>query len=403
MTRCWKDPDVFTVQKTDRSPVPVPFVELVRQLADGCTAIVLEHLRDEAFEVEAFGHFLNDQRLCNLAYSLLDPATGAACLPQTFLRFLQRHYERQQLRQVQQQELLERIDSCFTEAGIDYLVLKGFATSSRYYPATLQRYQNDIDLLVPPAQVNRSLKALARVGLELPVPHYRISRRRRAVDYEVTLRQKPVGVDLHWKIRCLPGLQIREDLAWEQSEIFLLGDRVYRTAGDEYALTALLVCIALDLGRGSWRLKHFVDLYRQLSLWPDTYDWPEFLGRKSGEGVEPLCRHVLGILGHLFPAQQPDAGSDRPNALTALHRTLARLPAGSIPDRELTRRLLENPRPDLENKLWLWRLLPFAPAATLGFYCRRCLLEPEKIPGALGRGWNLAKGGMQRLARVVSR
>ncbi len=67
-----------------------------------------------------------------------------------------------------QQRQLAGVVAALRSAGIEPLLLKGYALADLVYPDPVTRPSHDLDLLVRPDQVTPACQALARIGCTLP-------------------------------------------------------------------------------------------------------------------------------------------------------------------------------------------------------------------------------------------
>jgi hypothetical protein len=194
-------------------------------------------------------------------------------------------------------------------AGLDYLVLKGSPFAVRYFGDPAARRSVDIDLLVKLADVDAALRVLVARGF-LPKRRrtrgagagLRVRRRCLRTEHALGLDRGDVSIDLHWRLRTAPAYRVDERAVWADPLEIRVGDRSYPAPSDEYALVALLLGIAHDIGRRGCRVKHVLDADRLLRALPADTDWPAFLDRRRAENTLSVAVNVLDLVRALFAA-----------------------------------------------------------------------------------------------------
>jgi hypothetical protein len=189
------------------------------------------------------------------------------------------------------------------------MVLKGAPFAVRYYGDPAARRSVDIDLLVKIADVDAALRALVargfgpkrrRTGGAGDALHIR--RRCLRTEHALGLDRGDVSIDLHWRLRTAPAYRVDERAIWRDTQEIAVGGRAYPAPSDEYALVALLLGIAHDVGRRGCRLKHVLDADRLLRALPADTDWPSFFERRRAENTLAISVNVLDLVRALFAA-----------------------------------------------------------------------------------------------------
>lgn len=140
---------------------------------------------------------------------------------------------------------LARIAHHFEQHGIEFLAHKGPVLGQLLYGNPALRQFGDLDLLVRPQHVERSVMALVQLGYE---PRIRLSGRqetsyiRSGYEYAFCRNSDPAPLELHW--RMVPRFfSIRFDIAalFDRSRLVKLDNSTVRTLGNEDLLLALCV------------------------------------------------------------------------------------------------------------------------------------------------------------------
>lgn len=184
---------------------------------------------------------------------------------------LQQAYRLHTLRVALCEHRLPEIFNTLRGAGIEPLLLKGWACA-RMYPEKGLRPFGDIDLYVRPDQQIR-----AAAALEIPVDSYLIAG-------EIDLKN------------CLPPYyeQTMEQL-FEGSQLVIAGQTQIRIAGAEDHLRIL--CIHF-LRHGAWRPLWLCDIAAALENRTDTFDWDRCLGQSKRCADLVAC--AIGLAHQIF-------------------------------------------------------------------------------------------------------
>jgi hypothetical protein len=183
---------------------------------------------------------------------------------------------------------VERVFARLAAAGVDALLIKGWA-AARLYPEPGLRPSGDVDVCVRPTQL-----ALARRALE----------------------GSRAWVDLHAGF----GEDERRDFdeLYERAEAHELGGAAVRVPCAEDHLR--LLCLHL-LRHGAWRPLWLCDVAAGLEGRPGAFDWARFVGSDPRRARWVAC--ALGLARELLGARVED---------TPLAREAARLPRWLLPN-----------------------------------------------------------------------
>jgi hypothetical protein len=231
-------------------------------------------------------------------------------------------------------EELCRIVDRLERDGIDVIVFKGLAAASTLYGDVAAREYNDIDILVPPHQVDAAERVLAAVG-------YR-SRHGDAVfraqflghqrQYALMREDGLFAIDLHWAFSgaFLPFPVTAEEV-WNDATHFSIGDRRIPTLGDE----DLALLLAGHGTKEGWRSLQWINDFALLVEGRPQLDWQRIHRRAETRGCggtvllgAALARTLLDAV--LPPALQALLAADRRSAQRAAEAA-ARLRRG-LPD-----------------------------------------------------------------------
>jgi hypothetical protein len=266
------------------------------------------------------------------------------------------------LRTLEIAEELAGIVQSFRVHGIPFALFKGAALSIQLYGRLAAREYNDLDLIVPMADVARAEDLLSARGYRPAFSEARFRRFFQGHQGQTAFRREggTVDLDLHWTFSgaFLP-FPLRDGEIWECLTSVPI-------AGVEVPTVAPADTVLLLAGHGTkegWRsLMWLRDFAFAVERWRDL-DWADLhrrAGRNGcGDSVLLACSLAEQVLGMPVPAAlaQAVADSDRVAALAA---TLAeRLRAGHLDKRHLDDLALCDRRVDR----W-WAGLGFALAPT---------------------------------------
>lgn len=272
-------------------------------------------------ELDEVARFFVDERLGVYAYAVTESLTLGGLWPSRALARLHEQWIGQQRRNTQLLDSLATIDSAFSNAGIDYLLLKGLPMAARFHGGMDHRFTWDLDLLVHESDFAQGLKALAGIGVHAPsftTPLHRVARRvAHAMDCR---RTDGLSVDLHWAFRRLPGLRFPADDVFHGQRLQELGERRYPVPSDEHVLVQVLLGIAADIDRSLCRTRSLWDAYLLLRTRP-ACDWPAFLRQRHTEGCLGLVVNAIALVIHRM-----DAADDFKDLLQAIGRSEQSLP-----------------------------------------------------------------------------
>jgi len=287
------------------------------------------------------------------------------------------------LRTLEIAEELASLTRAFQSHGIAFALFKGAAVSIQLYGRLAAREYNDLDLIVPAADVARAEELLSARGYRPAFAEARFRRFFQGHQGQTAFRRAggTVDLDLHWTFSgsFLP-FPLRDDEIWHR----LTGVSI---AGVDVPTLAPADTVLLLAGHGTkegWRsLMWLRDFAFAVERWRDL-DWADIHRRASrngcGDSVLLACALADQVLDAPIPAAlaRAVAASDRVGALAAA--LTARLREGNLDKRHLDDLALCDGRVDR------WRAaLGFALAPTPGDF------EALPLPRALWQAYYLLR------------
>jgi hypothetical protein len=196
--------------------------------------------------------------------------------------------------------------------GVDVVVFKGLAISTRWYPKPELRPAVDIDVFVNPDQSDRLgelVETLApdsqsRSTIDAMVAEGRV--------FEYSLAVDGVAVDVHLDPMNMVVATRQRELMWQRTELISIGDGLtVRTLDLELSIIQAL----LHLFRDNFAdLLHVYDVRLMIDAGPD---WDFIESFAAAEGWTDLIRFSLGVVCDLL-----DRPSPLPRDLTRINRLL---------------------------------------------------------------------------------
>lgn len=181
---------------------------------------------------------------------------------------LREAYRFQTIRAALHEHEVERVFRLLADAGLDALLVKGWA-AARAYPAQGLRPSGDVDVCVHPSQLARAAEVL---------------------------KDADAWVDLHAGFG--EDEQRDFDELYERAQSFRLGAAAVRVPCAEDHLR--LLCLHM-LRHGAWRPLWLCDVAAALEARPHDFDWTRFKGRDARRARWVAC--ALGLAGELLGAR----------------------------------------------------------------------------------------------------
>lgn len=203
---------------------------------------------------------------------------------------------------VQQRQLAHALAG-LRGAGIESLLLKGFALADLVYPDPLTRPSADLDLLVRPDQVPAACQALARLGCTLPDADTVAVQLANAYDLPVilpALAGQPGLLELHWNLAPRGLFALDLELWRARAEGFqVAGQPVLRFSPED-----MLLHLALHMRKHRYvGLRWLVDVAELLRLGAARpLDWQYITGSARAAGLTVLLYTSLALASRLLDA-----------------------------------------------------------------------------------------------------
>ncbi|MGI9351656.1 MAG: nucleotidyltransferase domain-containing protein [Rhizobiaceae bacterium] len=159
------------------------------------------------------------------------------------------------------------LKTALDEAGIDFLVLKGFAVAMRYYPKPWLRESNDIDLMVRASDLEAATGALEKLGYQRTRPNFSVTSQNLSM-----IRYKMSGMDfqsssgstveMHW--RCIQNAELL-DWTYEDVEESLSTFEMANTNFNALRSDYQLIYLCCHGAKHGWlRFKWLYDIHMML-------------------------------------------------------------------------------------------------------------------------------------------
>jgi hypothetical protein len=231
--------------------------------------------------------------------------------------WLAQQYEFNSQRLTKIQAELKAILACFTANGVAVMPLKGSILSVEYYPEPGLRPMADIDLLIQPADAERSSTLLQKLGYEPEATHWKHTEFSKPDNRAIASRtgehpDNPRRVELHLHCRESfggPTIDLTAFMWQTAAEGRLLGEVAMLPAVEALWLH-VLVHAGYHIWQGKGRLIYLIDLCR---LRPHLADPEAVVQQVDARATYP----ALALLKRYFPQTISD------QLLAAQHKRLS--------------------------------------------------------------------------------
>lgn len=283
-------------------------------------------------------------QLAGVAPLLYDCIRGRAMTPPAFEQAMETAYQRSAMANAMLSVELSRLLVILAQAGVAAIVLKGAALGDTLYGNSALRPMTDVDLLLRPAEIERTLELLQAQGYAWsevePHPGMRLD-----FENELVLRAPgptPLPIELHWHLIDSPFYQQRVDEAWFWStaqRVTLAGSEA-QVLGLEANLLYLSAHYVLH--HRAQGMRWLVDIAGLIARHETQIDWPLLLAQARAFCLVTPLQVVLGQLA--------DADAWGVAMPLAVLEEVRRLPV-SPEERQVVVRLLAEHRPVLR-RFW---------------------------------------------------
>ncbi len=330
-----------------------PFLSIVKHAVYGNWERVQRAVDSEEFEPRSFQQFLIDHHLAGQFYSLVAQSPVETLFPEEFLGVIFGKYRFQRERNEKLLENTRELKTILDNNRIPFVVLKGVYFAHRFHGSIDQRFTWDIDILVKPEDIKRTINSLLASGYQDNTGVITNNAFTRRFVHAVGLHRNEIELDLHWLIRNRPAFRIDYDRIWSSLQAYTLYDMTIDVLGDEYNLLIVVLGIATDLEQGKSRLRDFYDLLFLLRELDHEFDWELFFDNRDGEKTTKVCVNVLEIFLLLFNA--------RSNYQNLARAIVNRSNLLCFQEPEKAYRLINGARQNFRNRLWFARIYPSGP------------------------------------------
>jgi hypothetical protein len=268
-------------------------------------AAAVDCLKQGAVQAQHFTHFIDHHQLhfCLFARLEREPPLRQF-LPPSWAEWLGTFVQRRRARQDALVSELLRLASVLTEAGVEFILLKGPYLAERFFGGVEHRMFADLDIFVRRQHLAAVERVLRRNGYKrrstILLHRALTTRFTHAFDF----MKSTVPLDLHWLLSCQAAHYLDYDAIWKHKQLFVLRRQDFFVLSDEYEIVFHLISIFKDIERGAARLKSFVDLYFMLRAMDQHLDWESFLANRQREKIRRISLTVLALFLDLFNCRE---------------------------------------------------------------------------------------------------
>lgn len=210
---------------------------------------------------------------------------------------------------------IEHILLTLTEAGVDFVWMKGGALAYAVYPNPATRGRGDLDLWIQPGQAALATRVLNELGYAL---HNKEDRPEALVtlvggELQMVKRNSPVGlIELQWPV--LRGEWVRHTTAgdqaaiWERRASVAVGDRAFSAMAPEDTLIHLCLHQAIHHQFSAPWLRNLLDVH--LLVESQALNWSEVTARAAAWRLATVVWTVLNVAQRLMDTKAPDEALD---------------------------------------------------------------------------------------------
>ena len=223
---------------------------------------------------------------------------------------LQQSLKQNAMRALAATALLARLTALLKSKGVDCLALKGIAVAQVLYGDPAARQVGDLDLLIPPEQLETADRALRAAGLERFIPAGTLSSSQQrlytALRHEFVYRDPAYDfrVEIHWRLNNCASLRAGsfEEL-WTRRQTVTLGNAQIPMLGRD----DLLLHLCIHGGAEAWpKLKWLCDIALLLQQFAPV-ELETVLARARQAGLDRLLLAGGALAHELLDASWPPA------------------------------------------------------------------------------------------------
>lgn len=302
---------------------------------------------------DVWADWLEHHQLGGYCLALLqDTRLDGALLPTARERLTLAH-RRQVGRNARLLALLLALKARLDEAGIPFLLIKGFVISVRFAGGLDRRLMWDQDILIRPRNLDAVMAAAESFGLRAQAGTGLDLKRLTRVLHSIELMDTKRKLDVHWVFRNRRGMRLGyDDLAPAAQRLTLDGTPV-QAISDLDLLVVSCLSLLNDMERSNVRLRKVWDVYLMVRQLDAATDWTAWLGQPN---LAPLRRTLLNVMAFCLALAAGDEDCPHLNAVLK-HQGDWLL----IHDRDQARRIMHRPRQSLANR-WLTSCIQPVPA-----------------------------------------
>ena len=286
---------------------------LLRRLHQGDISGARETIDQNPSGAHELTASLEHHELAGYCHALLRDEAMLHFLPADSRVRLESAYERQQKRNQLLLDLLGELRERLDDAGVPFLVMKGFLQSVRYAGGIDRRFMWDQDITIRPDDLEKTLEVTESMGLHAmsggEAGTAQLLRHLHAVE-RVDGKRK---VDIHWVFRNRQGGRKSYDDIAQHAQTVRIGDSDYQAISDLDSLTLSILGLADDIEHNRIKLRKIWDIYLILHHIDTTADWNSWFSELETDGSLSTTVNVLSFCLLIL-----DAAEDVPNASRAL-------------------------------------------------------------------------------------
>ena len=242
---------------------------------------------------DAWADWLEHHQLGGYCLALLqDTRLDSALLPAARERLALAH-RRQVRRNERLLALLLALKARLDEAGIPFLLIKGFAVSVRFAGGLDRRLMWDQDILIRPRDLGPVMAAAESFGLRAQAGTGFNPERLTRVLHAIELKDLKRKLDVHWVFRNRAGMRRGYDAAATNAQLLQLGDAQLLAISDLDLLAMSCLSLLNDMERSNVRLRKVWDVYLMVKQLDATTDWTAWLDHPD---LVPLRRTLLNVM-----------------------------------------------------------------------------------------------------------